>query len=103
MNNNYCGDCCYFFAECTDGDGCCAKHYWDVSEDGNPMVASCSQPACDDYISRQEKRHHLAVLLQHNRWRRDNEVPNSRRMVNPTELGKAIDFVIDYIRTYDKI
>lgn len=67
------------------------------------MVASCSQPACADYISRQEKRHHLAVLLQHNRWRRDNEVPNSRRMVNPTELGKAIDFVFDYIRTYDKV
>lgn len=45
-----------------------------------------------------EKRHYLAVLLQHNRWRRDNHIPNARKMVNPTELGKAIDYAIKDIK-----
>lgn len=45
-----------------------------------------------------EKRHNLAVLLHHNRWRRDDHIPNTRKMVNPTELGKAIDYAIKYIK-----
>jgi hypothetical protein len=37
------------------------------------------------------------ILIQHNKWRRDNSVPNSETMVNPTELGIAIDVAIDVL------
>ena len=36
----------------------------------------------------------IEVLTQHNKWRRDSNVPNSIPMVNTTELGDAIDFAI---------
>lgn len=35
------------------------------------------------------------ILELHNKWRRDNNIPNQYEMVNPTELGNAIDTAID--------
>ncbi len=35
------------------------------------------------------------ILVQHNLWRRDNHVPNQYEMVNPTELGIAIETAIE--------
>ena len=35
------------------------------------------------------------ILELHNLWRRDNHVPNKHEMVNPTELGIAIETAID--------
>lgn len=100
----YCGNCCWFLHEDTDGQGICAKHYWNEPEDGeDPAFSFCGRGACKDFISREEKRHLMAVLIHHNLWRRDNNVPNSRKMDNATEIGKAIDFVIDYIKTIDQI
>ena len=100
----YCGNCCWFFGECTDGDGCCAKHYWEEPKNGrDPMLTRCDSKACEDFVSDEEKRHHLAVLTQHNRWRRSDEVPNHCRMVNPTELGKAIDFACEFVKTFEKL
>ena len=40
----------------------------------------------------------IEILEHHNRWRRDENVPNSLDMVNPTELGKAIDLVTVELR-----
>ncbi len=37
------------------------------------------------------------ILIQHNKWRRDNGIPNSYTMVNPIELGIAIDVAIDVL------
>lgn len=36
----------------------------------------------------------LKILVQHNAWRRDDGIPNRYRMVNPRELGEAIDIAI---------
>tara|TARA_R110000744_G_scaffold152955_3_gene267236 strand:- start:1256 stop:1417 length:162 start_codon:yes stop_codon:yes gene_type:complete len=36
----------------------------------------------------------LEILKLHNTWRRDSSVPPLTEMVNPTELGKAIDVAI---------
>lgn len=36
----------------------------------------------------------LAILKQYNAWRRDEAIPNSIEMPNPTEIGKAIDVAI---------
>jgi hypothetical protein len=35
------------------------------------------------------------ILELHNKWRRDNHVPNKYEMVNPTELGIAIETAIE--------
>jgi len=37
----------------------------------------------------------MSILIRHNKWRRDNHVPNKYEMVNPTELGKAIEVAIN--------
>lgn len=91
-----CGNCCWFRFENIDGFGNCVKHYPD-------KMPNCSDKVCKNFISNEEKRHHLAVLILHNRWVRDNKEPNSGKMVNPTELGKAIDFAVEYIKTFEKI
>ncbi len=57
----------------------------------------------DEYVSREEMRHHMAVLLQANRYRRDDNVPAIYKMPNPTELGKAIDFAIKYMKVFSKL
>ena len=36
----------------------------------------------------------LEILKQYNDWRRDENMPNSREMPDPTEIGKAIDVAI---------
>lgn len=35
------------------------------------------------------------ILEHHNLWRRDDHVPNKYEMVNPTELGAAIEIAIE--------
>lgn len=35
------------------------------------------------------------ILDKHNKWRRDNHVPNQYEMVNPTKLGIAIETAIE--------
>ena len=35
------------------------------------------------------------LLVWYNKWRRDNHIPNSYKMPNPTDIGKAIDVSIN--------
>ena len=98
-----CGNCCWFFAECTDGDGCCAKHYWFVpdKEGGkDPSLTRCDNDACKDYVSKEEKRHHLSTLILLSRWMKDKD---SRHPVSWEDIMKAIEFAIDYIKTFNKL
>ncbi len=37
----------------------------------------------------------IQILKEHNKWRRSNEIM-PRPMVNPTELGIAIDTVVNH-------
>lgn len=92
-----CGNCCWFYAEETDGWGQCILQDYDL----NSM--HCSDMCEDDYISREEMRHHMAVLLQANRYRRDQNVPPIYRMPNPIELGKAIDFAVKYMKVFSEL
>lgn len=43
----------------------------------------------------------MAVLIQANRYRRDPHVPGIYKMPRPVELGRAIDFAVKYIKTFD--
>ena len=92
-----CGNCCWFCFEETDGWGQCMHQ-----EECDSMHCSdlCTT---DKYVSREEMRHHMAMLLQANRYRRDQNVPAIYRMPDPTELGKAIDFACDYIKTFSQL
>ena len=94
-----CGDCCWFAFECTDGDGTCFSNENEYLD----SARWCSDPPCKGYVSRQEMRHHMAVLIQANRYRRDQNVPSIYRMPNPTELGKAIDFSVKYMKTFSEL
>lgn len=91
-DERYCGNCCWMV-----GEGMCAKilDHW----------VNCSDKCYKKelFTSRKAMRHYLAVLIQHNRWRRDNDTPNSRKPVDARELGKAIDFAVDYCKTFMKL
>ena len=36
----------------------------------------------------------LDILENHNKWRRDKNIPNSKKMISPELLGEAIDYVV---------
>lgn len=38
----------------------------------------------------------IAILKKHNLWRRDRAETQTYKMVNPTQLGIAIDVVVAY-------
>jgi hypothetical protein len=95
--DKYCGECCWFYGEDTYGYGFCPFRFADMHECGQ----KCDVPL--KYVSKKEMRHHMAVLLQTNRYRRDQNVPSIYRMPNPTELGKAVDFAYKYIKTFSKL
>ena len=43
----------------------------------------------------------IVILENHNEWRRDKEVPNSIVMVDPLELGIAIDVVVSEVKNFN--
>jgi len=92
-----CGGCCFFYAEGTDGWGLCS-----VQKECDCMHCS-DMCATDEYVSREQMRHYMAVLLQANRYRRDQNVPPIHRNPNTTELGKAIDFAIEYMKVFGEL
>lgn len=94
-NDKYCGGCCWFKHEDIFGHGICY-----IRE----RCMHCSDKCkTDEYVSNEESRHYIAVLIQANRYRRDNNVPSIYRMPDPKELGKAIDFAVKYLKTFDKL
>lgn len=97
MKKEYCGECCWFYAEDTYGNGCCPFEFAEVMKcDG-----TCRSKG--NYASKEDMRHYMAVLLQANRYRRDDNVPSAYKMPNPKEFGKAIDFAYKYIKTFSNL
>lgn len=96
-DEKYCGECAWFYAEDTYGYGCCPFKFADVKECGN----KCTET--EHYVSKEQMRHYIAVLLQANRYRRDQNVPSIYRMPNPTEMCKAIDFACKYMKVMSNL
>ena len=96
-NKRYCGECCWFYAEDIYGQGCCPFCFADCK----PCDAMCTKPGL--FVSKEQMRHHMAVLLQANRYRRDQHVPAIYRMPDPKELGKAIDFSVKYMKVFSRL
>lgn len=92
-----CGVCCWFYGEDTYGYGGCPFKFADLRQ--------CDQPceAGEHFVSKKQMRHYMAVLLQANRYRRDPNVPAIHRMPRPTELGKAIDFAVKYMKIFSEL
>jgi hypothetical protein len=92
-----CGNCCWFCNEDCDGDGMCMIDY--------PYgFQSCvdSGVFCE-FVSREEMRHHMAVLLQESRFLKDENVPSIYNPPYLDELEKAIDFSYRFIKTFSKL
>lgn len=96
-NNDYCGSCCFFKHEDTDGWGQC------ILQDICDSMHCSDLCTIDEYISDEQMRHYIAVLIQSNRYRRDKHVPAIYRMPDQTELGKAIDFAVKYLKTFSDL
>ena len=92
----YCGNCCWFYAEDTYGLGICPFRFGDAAHCGDECTTN-------EFVSRKEMRHHMAVLLQANRYRSDNNVPAIYRMPDPKELGRAIDFSYRYMKVFREL
>lgn len=90
-----CGACCYMIGEDCYGYGFCA-----MCEKRVRCSDKCDRCNGDYFISREDMERAAEVLEAHNKWRRDDNVPNSQPMQDPKELGKAIDLAVDYIKTY---
>lgn len=93
----FCGCCSWFYAEDTYGCGVCPFKFAEMRECGQQCDAG------EHFVSRERMRHYMAVLLQANRYRRDDNVPPLYRMPNPTELGKAIDFAVEYMKVFSEL
>ena len=89
MRKFYCGECIYYIGEDMNGYGICTKQ---------DSVKNLSYLACEQFDRGKEHRHHIAVLIQANRYRRDKHVPSIYRMPNPKELGKAIDYAVEHLK-----
>ena len=90
-----CGNCCWFYAEDTDGWGQCILQDYDL----NSM--HCSDMCEDDYVSRQEMRHHMAVLLQASRYYEQGA--QKRHLVGANEFKSAIKFAYKYMKAFSKL
>ena len=94
QEEKYCGNCCWFYAEDTYGWGGCPFQF--------AVVRNCEYK-CNKkeyFVSIEQMRHYQAVLLQANRYRRDQHVPSIYNMPNPKELGAAIEFAYKYIKIF---
>lgn len=97
-----CGNCCWFKHEDMDGWGICYRRLYP------DQTAYCGNKKCkarggNEFVSNELMRHHMAVLLQANRYRRDRNVPAIYKMPNPKEYGAAIDFAVSYMKTFKDI
>ena len=45
----------------------------------------------------------IKIVESFNKWRRDDSIPNKTKMVNPTDLGIALDILIYVGKRYTKL
>lgn len=89
----YCGECCHFKHEDTDGFGWCYK----LAEFNLEGVVHCSDPCiCDSFVSCEDKRHHMAMLRKCQRCLKNAD----NKDMDVKAIGAAIDFCVDYLKSY---
>lgn len=102
-----CGNCCWFYGETTDGDGFCAEAKDSSWKDFTRCDRKCwlARGGCDNpcFVSRQEMRHHMAVLLQFVRWATQKTFPLKYKPVDVPEVAKAAEFAYRYMKVFSKL
>ena len=93
--DKYCGECCWFYGEDPFGYGSCPYRFAELQRCGDKC------PITEKYVSKDEMRHHEAVLLKAYRYKRRGE-PFSR-MPDQEEFGKAIEFAYRFIKVFSNL
>lgn len=96
INERFCGDCCWFSGEDHYGYGLCPFRFGDAAHCGDGCTTN-------EFVSRKEMRHHMAVLLQLNRYRRDTHFPGIYRTPKPSEVSRAIEFSVRYMKVFREL
>jgi len=86
----FCGDCCHFKHEDTDGFGWCYKY------DVTGIEHHCGDDGCNHHISNDEKRHHMAMLRRCQRCLGNAD----NKDMDVKAICDAIDFIVDYAKMY---
>ena len=89
-----CGGCCWFCFEETDGWGQC------MHQEECDLMHCSDLCTTDKYVSHEEMRHHMAVLLQATRWIEDSA---NRRMPTAKDYSEAIAFAYKYMKRFSKL
>lgn len=92
----YCGNCCWFSGEDHYGYGLCPFRFGDAAHCGDECTTN-------EFVSRKEIRHHMAVLLQLNRYRMDTHFPCIYRTPKPSEVSRAIEFSVRYMKVFSEL
>ena len=96
QTKNCCGNCYFYEHGNSDtGFGKCHNQKGGMSCRPNSI--------CYRHITKEQAERYAYVLNEHNKWRRDEHVPNSLPMQDPKELGLAIEFATDVIRTFKRL
>lgn len=93
----FCGECCWFHGETTDGEGLCVDTNYPMD------CVYCDTDACKDFVSRKEMRHHMAVILQFVRWATQKTFPLKYKPVDVPEVAKAAEFAYKYMKNFSKL
>ena len=98
--DNFCGACCWFCHEDTDGWGQCLRQELCDSMNCSDLCTT------DEYVSRAEMRHHMAVLLKEKRWQKRTCGWCSGEIFFPPEMEdviKAMEFAYRYMKVFSKL
>lgn len=90
---NCCGGCCWFYGEDTDGYGLCPMSLMESKR--------CDEPCTnEEFVSREEMRHHMAVLLQ---LSRHYEAPISYLSPWYEDKDRAVKFAYKYMKVFSNL
>lgn len=93
----FCGECCWFCHEDTDGFGICYQLNKPLGD-----IFGCSHIChIQKFVSREEMRHHMAVLLRHKRWMDDDMFIHYAP--DGEDVSEAIDFAYNYIKIFSNL
>lgn len=97
INERFCGNCCWFSGEDHYGYGLCPFRFGDAAHCGDECTTN-------DFVSRKEMRHHMAVLLQYKRWL--DKPFFTKDLYKAPSLYKvydAIEFSVRYMKVFREL
>ena len=97
QEEKFCCECCWFYAEDTYGYGACPFQFAEVMRCDH----KCNK--LNEFVSKKQMRHHMAVLLLHNRSRKSELPLGQIHQLDTFEVGDAIDFAYKYMKVFSNL